>query len=81
MAKCKSCGVEIIFITTTNLKNMPCNFNPVRYWQRKGAKGKVVTPNGEVLSCDFEGDIDQATGYGYLPHWGTCKNANKFKNK
>lgn len=81
MAKCRVCGKRIRFITTTNLKKMPTDLKPITYWEEKGAKGKIVTPNGEVVSCNFEGERDKATGYGYMPHWSTCKNANKFKNK
>ena len=81
MAKCKSCGAEIIWLKTTSGKSMPCDAVQVMYWQRDKAKGKVVTPNGEVLSCEFEGDHAQATGMGYIPHWATCPSADKFKRK
>jgi hypothetical protein len=81
MAKCKGCGAEIIFIKTPGGKSMPCDAQEVIYWANRAAKGKVVTPNGEVISCDFEGDIDKATGMGYIPHWVTCPAAARFKTK
>ena len=58
---------------------MPCDPEPVIYWQVPKAKGKVVTPNGEVLSCVFEGDLDDATSLGYVPHWATCPSADKHR--
>jgi hypothetical protein len=81
MAKCRSCGAEIRWIETTAGKHMPCNPLGVRYWAQEKAKGKVITPNGEVLSCVFEGDERQATGIGYVPHWSTCKSANQHRKK
>lgn len=77
MAKCRVCGKEIQFITTTNQRKMPTDTRPTMYWEKKGAKGKIVTPNGEVLSCEFEGEQSNATGYGYMPHFASCKNYKK----
>lgn len=79
MAKCKGCGAEIIWIKTGGGKKMPCDPDPVMYWGRKNAKGKVVTPNGEVRSCLFEGDPNTATGIGYVSHFSTCPQVAKFK--
>lgn len=76
MAVCKGCGAPIRFIG-----RMPVNPEEVMYWQRAKAKGKVVTPNGELISCDFEGNLNTATGIGYVPHWATCPNANQFRKK
>ena len=79
MAKCKGCGAEIIWIKTTTGKSMPCDPAQVTYWQKAGAPGKIVTPNGEVISCEFTGDLNKATGIGYIPHWSTCPAAGSFK--
>lgn len=76
MAKCKGCGAEIIWIG-----KMPCDPERVTYWAKPKAPGKVVTPNGEVISCVFEGDLQQATGVGYVSHWATCPQAGKFRRK
>lgn len=81
MAKCKSCGADIIFLGSKNGKPIPCNAEQTMYWARKGAKGRVVTPNGEVISCVFDGDLNAATGIGYIPHWATCPGANQFRKK
>jgi len=53
--KCKGCGAPILWIKTAGGKSMPCNPEQVIYWEKRGAAGKVVTPNGEVISCEFEG--------------------------
>ena len=79
MAKCKGCGAEIIWIKTPYGKSHPCDPKPVIYWARQKGKGKVVTPNGEVISCEFKGEMDKATGYGYVSHWSTCPEAQQFR--
>ena len=81
MAKCKACGVDIVFVKTAGGKSMPCNPQMLPYWERKGAKEKIVTPNGEVISCDYSGKIGMETGVGYIPHWATCPAANQFRKK
>lgn len=83
MIKCRFCRKEIHWIETKNGKHMPCDPKPVRYWQQDKAVGKVVLQNGNVVSCVFEGELDKATGVGYIPHFSTCtayKN-NKRTNK
>ena len=88
MAKCRSCGAEIIWIKTTAGKLMPCNPIGVHYWAKPKARGKVITQGGEVLSCLFEGDeydqvMEQETKIGFIPHFSTCpvvKNQKKGKN-
>ena len=81
MATCKACGAKIIWIGMLGGKSMPCDPEPMTYWEKAKAKDKVVTQNGMVLSCVFEGDIQKATGIGYIPHWATCPNADKFRRK
>lgn len=79
MAKCKGCNRNIIWIKTDTGKSMPCDPDEVLYWEKAKAKGKVVTPNGEIISCEFEGDPAKPTGIGYVPHWATCPAAGDFK--
>ncbi len=81
MAKCKSCGAEIIWVKTAGGNRMPCDPDLIVYWERSGATGKIVTPNGSVLSCDFDGDPQTATGIGYVPHWATCPYADTHRKK
>lgn len=77
--KCHGCDAPILWIGTPAGKQMPCNPEPVLYWAKPKAAGKVVTPNGEVISCEFEGDGHLATGMGYIAHWATCSAAKNFK--
>lgn len=74
MPKCKGCGKEIIWI-----KQIPCDPLPVAYWAKEKARGKVVTPNGQVISCDFRGDLQRATGLGYVTHFASCPAAARFR--
>lgn len=80
-ATCRGCGKAIVWITSPTGKLMPCDATPVVYWEKKGAAGKVVTPTGDVLSCEFEGLPGKATGYGYISHFSTCPEAGQFRKK
>lgn len=81
MANCKGCGAEIIWIMSPAGKVIPCDPIEVPYWQRSKAKGKIVTRNGEVISCELYGDPETVTGIGYIPHWATCPKAGEFRRK
>lgn len=81
MTRCRACGAPIIWIKTASGKAMPCDAKPIVYRKEPGAKEKVVTPNGEVLSCVLDGPAEEMTGIGYIPHWATCPQANKFRRK
>ena len=81
MGKCKGCGAEIIWIMSPSGKVIPCDPEQVKYWQKPKAKGKIVTPNGEVLSCEFDGDPQAAAGIGFVPHWATCTEPERFRRK
>lgn len=76
MSKCRGCGSEIRWIG-----KIPCNPLQVAYWKKPGARGKVVTPSGDVVSCDFDGDPRTATGLGYVAHWATCPAAGQFRRR
>ena len=81
MTKCKSCGAEIIWIKMESGKSMPCNAELVMYWEKRGGKEKIVTPNGEVISCELAGELNSATGLGYISHFSTCPNANQHRKR
>ena len=81
MAKCKGCGQEIIWMRTASDMLMPVDPEPVVYWQKLKAKGVVVTKNGQVVKCEFEGDMAKSTGIGYVPHWATCPKAGEFRRR
>ena len=70
---CKGCGAAIVWIETPGGKSMPCDATP-RYYIEKPRSGskKIVTPNGEVISCEYTEDPHKATGTGFAPHWGAA---------
>lgn len=81
MAKCRSCGAEIIWIKMTSGKNMPVDAKPITYRIAiPGATGtqKLITQDGRVVSCFF----DPGSGLkGYTSHFATCPNANQHRRK
>lgn len=81
MSRCKSCGAQIIWKRMQSGKSMPVDPELVTYWAKPGAAGRVITPNGEVISCEFEGDPNSATGIGYVSHFSTCPNADQHRRR
>ena len=79
ISTCRGCGRPILWITTPAGKSMPCDPEPITYWQRKGGPEKIVTPNGEVVSADLAGLPGMETGQGYRSHWSTCPRADAFR--
>lgn len=78
---CRGCGAPIVWVPTLRGKSMPCDAEQVLYRARKGANGKIVTPNGEVLSADIDVAPEEATGIGYVSHFATCPAANEFRRR
>ena len=78
----QSCGAAIVWIRTPGGKSMPCDATP-RYYIEKPRSGskKIVTPNGEVISCEYTEDPHKVTGTGFAPHWGSCRAAGSFKSR
>ena len=81
MATCKSCGAAIKWIKTTTGKSMPCDAEEVVYWENPNGAAVIVTPNGETLKADLEGDVATATGIGYISHFATCPNADQHRRR
>lgn len=81
MSRCKSCGATIKWITMRSGKAMPVDTKKVVYWKKEGAAGKVITPDGDVVSCMFSGDPSEATGVGYISHFSTCPNAGAHRRR
>lgn len=79
---CSACGAALMWIRLPSGKSMPCDPAPVYYIAtgsyKKGAK-RIVTPNGQVLPCEYTEDPNKATGVGYIPHWATCPRADSFR--
>ena len=78
MAKCKSCGAEIIWVKMRSGKSAPCNPEPIHY--RKLVHGEnmllLVTPEGDVTPGQAWKDSDL---FGYISHFATCPNANRHR--
>lgn len=81
ISRCRSCGESIIFIKTEKGKTIPCNSTPVFYSDRGHGRDKVVTRNGLVLSRTITSDAYEADGVGYIPHWSTCDNPDRFRTR
>lgn len=65
MARCKSCGAEILFVTMRNTgKKMPVDKERL----------SVVLANNDLT----DGHIWQDC---YKPHWATCNNPDKFRKE
>ena len=81
MAKCKSCNAEIVWVEIKSGKPMPCNPELVQFWANPNAKGKAVMQTGEIVSCDFDGPLEEMTDVGYISHFATCPFANSHRRK
>lgn len=81
VTKCKACGAPIIFILSPGGKAIPCDAEAVHYWKKAGARGKCVTPNGIIVSCEFEGDIRDVSGIGFRAHFASCPQAASFRRR
>ena len=71
MAKCKACGRDIIWIMSPAGKVIPCDPEPVIYWQ-KPKRGKWITirlnNRGSYTGCSCcEAPIPTDTMLDYMP--------------
>lgn len=77
MAKCKSCGADIIWIVTPNGKKMPCDNQRIYYKQNVHTGGMtLVLPNGKLDRGDLDLESDK---FGYISHFATCPSANLYR--
>lgn len=80
MAKCRSCGAEIIWIKMASGRMMPCDAAPISY-DRAPIQDKeklvLVTPDGRIT----RGVFNPGSGnIGYTSHFATCPNADAHRN-
>ena len=80
-ATCRSCGAAIVWIRTLSGRNMPCDAKPINYIIKPGAATKLVTPGGDVVSCEVVEDPRDAQGWGYSPHWASCPAADQHRRR
>ena len=38
------------------------------YWETPAGRGQLITPNGELVTCEISGDPNKATGLAYAIH-------------
>ena len=79
--KCRGCGAPIVFVKSVAGKSMPCDVGLKPFWKKPRGSGRVVTIDGEVVSCEFDGPRSTVSGFGYVSHFSTCPNADKFRKK
>lgn len=58
-----------------------CGTRPVSYRIKPGGSTKLVTPAGDVISCETVDDPAEAQGWGYAPHWSTCNAPDSFRKR
>ena len=82
MAKCRSCGAEIIWIRTASGKSMPCDAAGISYSEvlHPCVDGNevltLVTKAGTIVRTEFDPGGDKI---GYISHFATCPNANMHR--
>lgn len=79
MAKCKSCGADIIWIKTAT-SSMPCDPQPCFYRLDKKGDASIVTQNGEVVKATLV-DPPKAFGIGYISHFATCPSVAQHRKR
>ena len=78
MAKCKKCGAEIIFISLTGGKVMPCDVKVIEGLKDPRGNDVLITDKGEAVTCRI-GDMNPTLSvpvYGRKPHSATCPYAD-----
>lgn len=79
MAKCKSCGADIVWIKTKRGKMMPCNPTAIAYRFAERCETDalmMVTEDGKV-----DRGVPDACSWmtGYVSHFATCPYAEKHR--
>lgn len=73
MATCRSCGAEIIWVTTENGKRMPLDPHP-------HPKGSVLVYGEQAFVISAKGRADVREPL-YLPHHMTCPQGRSWQRK
>lgn len=60
-------------------KKMPCDPGLVPFWADVRGKGTVITMYGDTVKCKFDGNPEEITNVGRVPHWATCPNAAQHR--
>ena len=79
--KCRYCGEEIIFIETAAGRQMPCELRRVEVWRAESGRKKMLTADGEVISCETEAIPLSFSEWAYEPHWANCPGAERARRR
>lgn len=80
MSKCRSCGAEIIWIKTFSGKRMPVDAEKIPFYAGEGEE-LFVTAGGAVVHGTRAGAEDEHTYTGYISHFATCPDAERFRKR
>lgn len=81
MSRCKGCGAEIIWIPMQSGKKMPCDPALIQFWWEPEGPETFITQEGETVRGSRDGDAEEMTDLGYIPHFVTCPKADEFRKK
>lgn len=83
MAKCKSCGAEIVWVKLKSGKSHPCNPG---YWRYKEGIGsdRLITSDGNVVAgtiIKFPEPKEMGLPKGMISHFATCPAAEILRRR
>ena len=78
---CRGCGRDIAFIKTQAGKSMPVDPDPVYFIAEDHGRNKYVMIDGTVHSGREPHYGDGESRIGYISHFATCPEADKFHKK
>lgn len=82
MARCISCGAQIVWLRNERGSYIPANEGLVPYVKAPGGRDSVVNDKGEVIRCHIQEEADElTTGYARVSHFATCPYADKHRRK
>ena len=78
--RCRRCQKEIAFIQTVKGKSMPVNPTSI-YFVPAGGPNTYVMLDGTVQRGREPQYADKNTQIGYISHFATCPDADKFRKR
>lgn len=87
ITQCRSCGANIVFITTENGRKMPCDADAVEYQDNIKGTDTIVTESGKVIKGTIikltqgGGLVPLVDGKGYVSHFATCPFAGQHRTQ
>ena len=78
---CRACGERIAFIRCKSGKYIPVDECSQYYIVNPNGKGRFITIEGDIVIGDMTEDQNKADGIGYISHFATCPEADKFRKQ